>query len=585
MVLNRILSHAFAAAQQVLAPTDGVHMGSDLASSEDTSLMQTGFSYHAFLGAPVCKPAAWERSWGVAVSILLLIYLCVVLVRTCDQYLIPSLEVLCKKWGLPEDVAGVTLLAFGGSFPELAIHTIATIEGSEIGVGTVIGSAVFNVTVGLAVVAFVTPLPVLLYAAPLVRDSAVYVLCLSLILVFFHWGAQVRWWQALTMVLLYFVFVITLILRYQHSTGTGVFSPRSAAADSGKEEEEHTTQTATRDVEEQKARDEQQGNGNGVSPSSPASSDDGGNAAGAAGERRSSLSARRRSTGLTQEEESEGENDEKAGLLSRPSAAASGGSSSSSSGPGGAASRGPGENFTSGGVHHSSAGVDHKQYPDAPKLHHDCEMEIHDYSDNDPNAGFLRKTYYVINWPTDKVNGWIIPNCTLPGFHHLYLRAFILSLVVVLVVSFVLMCIVQYMGCVSGIESAVTGLLVLGVAASLPDIISVGVSARRGLGVMAVSGLVGSNVFDILVGLGFPWLLHMAIRATDHVKLTSGKVYVGSILAVISVVVFGISLVVNRMRLQLHAAWLPCVMYAVYVACVVSGVADPPEEAAKPAFF
>ena len=61
------------------------------------------------------------------------------------------------------------------------------VEGSEIGVGTVIGSAVFNVTVGLAVVSVLAPFPMLLFAGPLLRDSAVYVACLSLILIFFNW--------------------------------------------------------------------------------------------------------------------------------------------------------------------------------------------------------------------------------------------------------------------------------------------------------------------------------------------------------------------------------------------------------------
>lgn len=93
---------------------------------ESTSLLTSQFSYHAFLGSDKCTPEAWEKTWGVFFSIVFILYLCVVLVRVCDQHLIPSLEVLCKKWGLPEDVAGATLLAFGGSFPELAIHTIAT---------------------------------------------------------------------------------------------------------------------------------------------------------------------------------------------------------------------------------------------------------------------------------------------------------------------------------------------------------------------------------------------------------------------------------------------------------------------------
>jgi len=223
--------------------------------------------------------------------------------------------------------------------------------------------------------------------------------------------------------------------------------------------------------------------------------------------------------------------------------------------------------------------------PTLPKLVSDNEMTLHDYTDDDPNAGIVRKTYYVINTPTDYLNRKMIPDCTKPGNHHFYLKSFLVSLIIVLIVSFLLMCIVQYMGCISGIDHALTGLLVLGVAASLPDIISVGVSARRGLGVMAVSGLVGSNVFDVLVGLGFPWLLHMLIHNIGYVPLTSGKVYTGSILAVVSILVLGMSFLVNGMKLQTHVAWMPIVMYIVYIICVATGAADPPEDAPKPAFF
>jgi K+-dependent Na+/Ca+ exchanger-like protein len=510
------------------------------------------FSYHALLGADQCRPEAWEKTWGVAVSICLLIYLCIILTRVCDQYLIPSLEVLSAKWGLSEDVAGVTLLAFGGSFPELAIHTIATLEGSEIGVGTVIGSAVFNVTFGLAVVSCLTPFPVQLFMRPLIRDSVVYLLCLSLILIFFNWNARVMWWQAALMLILYIAFVVGLILKYQQETATGVFSPEVMSPRTARGHDAVPDHVA---IEDKLVSSSSSPDGSPSDSSSVSVIDD--NAPvldGAAGQqengnsrhsRRNSL-ARRRGDGTDDGSDDEASH-EQAGLLSR-----SNGNSSSSSAPAAAAIAAAAERT----------------------------IVLHDYSD-DPNPNFLLKCYYVVNKPTDALNRAVIPNCTKPGQSKYYLRSFILSLLVVLVISFTLMCIVQYMGCVSGIDHAVTGLLVLGVAASLPDIISVGVSARRGLGVMAVSGLVGSNVFDVLVGLGFPWLLHMAIKSSTFVPLTSGKVYIGAILACVSVAVFGMSIIINGMKLQKHVAWLPALMYAVYIICVVQKVADPPEDAPK----
>ena len=55
------------------------------------------------------------------------------------------------------------------------------------------------------------------------------------------------------------------------------------------------------------------------------------------------------------------------------------------------------------------------------------------------------------------------------------------------------------------------GLTVLAAGTSIPDALSSVIVARQGLGDMAVSSSIGSNIFDILVGLPVPWLLKTAI--------------------------------------------------------------------------
>ena len=57
----------------------------------------------------------------------------------------------------------------------------------------------------------------------------------------------------------------------------------------------------------------------------------------------------------------------------------------------------------------------------------------------------------------------------------------------------------------------VMGLTVLAAGTSIPDALSSVIVARQGLGDMAVSSSIGSNIFDILVGLPVPWLLKTAI--------------------------------------------------------------------------
>jgi len=63
------------------------------------------------------------------------------------------------------------------------------------------------------------------------------------------------------------------------------------------------------------------------------------------------------------------------------------------------------------------------------------------------------------------------------------------------------------------------GLTVLSAGTSVPDALSSIMVAQRGLGDMAVSNALGSNVFDILLGLGFPYFIsnikHMAEGCSD----------------------------------------------------------------------
>merc|ERR1712100_894971 len=56
------------------------------------------------------------------------------------------------------------------------------------------------------------------------------------------------------------------------------------------------------------------------------------------------------------------------------------------------------------------------------------------------------------------------------------------------------------------------GVLVLAVGTSVPDAIGSMVASRNGEADMAIANAIGSNVFDILLGLGFPWMLYVLIE-------------------------------------------------------------------------
>merc|ERR1712039_589141 len=88
-----------------------------------------------------------------------------------------------------------------------------------------------------------------------------------------------------------------------------------------------------------------------------------------------------------------------------------------------------------------------------------------------------------------------------------FLLTFILSLCWIASFSFFLVWWVEILGAVCHIPSIIMGFTILAAGTSIPDAVSSVAVARAGEGDMAVSSSIGSNIFDILVGLPIPWMI------------------------------------------------------------------------------
>lgn len=154
-----------------------------------------------------CFATPFEMQGGWALELYAAILLCVLIAVLCDRYLMSVLEGYVARYKIPEEVAGVTFLALGGSAPELAIHVIATVQGNEIGMGTVIGSAVFNLLVGSTVVCFLVPVAIRLQKASLVRDLTCYTIALGMVYLF-DYESVIGIWESIIMVFMYGVFIL-----------------------------------------------------------------------------------------------------------------------------------------------------------------------------------------------------------------------------------------------------------------------------------------------------------------------------------------------------------------------------------------
>lgn len=91
---------------------------------------------------------------------LILIIGFILLIKGAD-FLVTGSSALAKRIGVSDLVIGLTVVAFGTSMPELLVNIFASAQGNtEIAIGNVIGSNIFNILLILGVSALIYPLAV-----------------------------------------------------------------------------------------------------------------------------------------------------------------------------------------------------------------------------------------------------------------------------------------------------------------------------------------------------------------------------------------------------------------------------------------
>ena len=113
------------------------------------------------------------------------------------------------------------------------------------------------------------------------------------------------------------------------------------------------------------------------------------------------------------------------------------------------------------------------------------------------------------------------------------------------------------------IPEEIIALTVLAVGTSIPDLLSSVIVARQGRGDMAVSNAIGSNIFDILVGLGLPFLIAMSI--SGGTITAGGNMKISSIVLFVSVLLLVIILLISRWRIGKTAGFILLALYVFYV--------------------
>ena len=120
---------------------------------------------------------------------------------------------MADRWNLSEDVAGATLLAAGSSAPELATSFMDIfVFRNNVGVGTIVGSAVFNILVIIAVSGLFAKESLKIDWRPLTRDSIFYAISIAIMILVISDG-EVTYQEALGLICIYVCYIIFMIFN------------------------------------------------------------------------------------------------------------------------------------------------------------------------------------------------------------------------------------------------------------------------------------------------------------------------------------------------------------------------------------
>ncbi|NDP20188.1 MAG: calcium/sodium antiporter [Paludibacter sp.] len=127
--------------------------------------------------------------------------------------IVPSAVCIAQSLGISQSVIGLTIVALGTSLPELATSVVAAFKkNSDIALGNVIGSNIFNVFFVLSVSAMIRPLPA--YDGMII-DLSMAALGSLLVMVFVLTNKQfsIKRWQGGLLLSLYFIYIFQLITK------------------------------------------------------------------------------------------------------------------------------------------------------------------------------------------------------------------------------------------------------------------------------------------------------------------------------------------------------------------------------------
>uniref|UniRef100_A0A8C2MP93 Solute carrier family 24 (sodium/potassium/calcium exchanger), member 2 n=1 Tax=Cricetulus griseus TaxID=10029 RepID=A0A8C2MP93_CRIGR len=506
-----------------------------------------------------------RRKGAVILHVCGMIYMFIALAIVCDEFFVPSLTVITEKLGISDDVAGATFMAAGGSAPELFTSLIGVfIAHSNVGIGTIVGSAVFNILFVIGMCALFSREILNLTWWPLFRDVSFYIVDLIMLIIFFL-DNVIMWWESLLLLTAYFAYVVFMKFNVQVERWVKQMINRNKVVKVTAPEAQAKSSTAG-DKEEPAlpAKPRLQRGGSSASlhnslmrnsifqlmihtldPLAEGRFREKASILHKIAKKKCQVDENERQNGAANHvEKIELPNSTSTEVEMTPSSEAS-------------------EPVQNGNLSHSIEATDAPPATETAEEEDDQPLSLSWPSNARKQVTFL--IVLPIVFPL-----WItLPDVRKPASRKFFPITFFGSITWIAVFSYLMVWWAHQVGETIGISEEIMGLTILAAGTSIPDLITSVIVARKGLGDMAVSSSVGSNIFDITVGLPLPWLLYTIIHRFKPVTVSSNGLFCAIVLLFIMLLFVILSIALCKWRMNKILGFIMFGLYFVFLVVSV----------------
>lgn len=179
--------------------------------------------------------------------------------------------------------------------------------------------------------------------------------------------------------------------------------------------------------------------------------------------------------------------------------------------------------------------------------------------------------YSVVNWFCFPVLLFLevtVPKCFTPMKHKLWPLTFFMSMVWLAFFSYWCCVMADKVNEEFGVPESVLGLTLTAIGTSFPNCVASVIVARKGQCSMAVANALGSNIQNVFLALGFPWLANAILQGGWFAQPTNG-IFTGVVSMAGSLIIFIVSLVVGCSSIRKPFAYLMLVAYVVFLVSTI----------------